>query len=546
MHACSQFDLEKLVFLVALGLPSIALAQLADVRGPMPANEANRVGAARQTNQYIMTGRLAYREHRYVLLDDRGQLEAYLVPRRAADLKRFVGQLVDATVREPILRLGNEPRLWVDRVVPVKRAAAAAGAPQLLSDAFPPGQISLAQYTEPLMSGGGVATPVAIKDVTVSNAYGLPGRIWGSAEYLLWWADGMDLPPLVTTSPNGTPREQAGVLGAPGTLVLYGNENVLNSVQHGLRLKAGFWFDPDNRYGIQGEYFGLQNYSDRFAASGDANGLPILARPFFNVNPRDPLTNAFDPPAREDSELIAFPNLVTGNIGVDVSTRLESGALALRTMLACDTHCNSQGTGFSRTDMILGYRYLRLKDKLRIANRVDSLDRQFPVSFEVYDQFETSNKFHGLDLGLAWQAGWQRWTVDMLLKTAIGSVSQNVSIQGGTTITEPNLPPVAHTGGLLALPTNIGSYSRQRFAVVPEFGANARFAIMRQLHATIGYSLIYMGSVVRPGDQIDRDVNPDQLPPPIVPMAGALRPEFSFQESSYWVHGLSFGIEGRW
>src|SRR5882724_3485002 len=30
-------------------------------------------------------------------------------------------------------------------------------------------------------------------------------RVWGSAEYLLWWVRGQNLPPLVTTSPPGTP-----------------------------------------------------------------------------------------------------------------------------------------------------------------------------------------------------------------------------------------------------------------------------------------------------------------------------------------------------
>src|SRR5262249_11215773 len=42
---------------------------------------------------------------------------------------------------------------------------------------------------------------------------GPPGRFWAEADYLLWWMRGASLPPLVTASPPGTGRRQAGVLG---------------------------------------------------------------------------------------------------------------------------------------------------------------------------------------------------------------------------------------------------------------------------------------------------------------------------------------------
>ena len=45
-------------------------------------------------------------------------------------------------------------------------------------------------------------------------------------EYLLWWSNGNPLPPLVTTSPAGTPRPSAGVLGQPGTEIVYGAQTI--------------------------------------------------------------------------------------------------------------------------------------------------------------------------------------------------------------------------------------------------------------------------------------------------------------------------------
>ena len=45
-----------------------------------------------------------------------------------------------------------------------------------------------------------------------------PDRWWASADYLMWWVQGNQLPALVTTGPG------AGVLGQPGTSVLFGDQ----------------------------------------------------------------------------------------------------------------------------------------------------------------------------------------------------------------------------------------------------------------------------------------------------------------------------------
>src|SRR5262245_27258846 len=67
------------------------------------------------------------------------------------------------------------------------------------------------------------------------TAAGSPGCLWAEAEYLLWWMKGAALPPLVTASPAGTPSTQAGVLGAPGTTVLFGGNSVNDEVRSGMR-----------------------------------------------------------------------------------------------------------------------------------------------------------------------------------------------------------------------------------------------------------------------------------------------------------------------
>ncbi len=539
MQDLRGFSRETIVFLVLLGTPLCATAQVVGTRGPMRTSEALRA------DQYVMTGKIEFRQNQFVLVDDNGQLTAHLVPKKSVDLSRFTGQIVKATVREPMLRTTSEPRLWVERVEPVVPASS-LGASRSLFDANVPGQIRLAQYTEPMQAVTMSPTPVSVTDVAVSQANGLPGRVWISIEALGWAADSMDIPPFVTTSPLGTPREQAGVLGQPGTQILFGGEDILGDARGGGRLRAGVWFSREHRFGIEGEYFDFQTTTDGFVAASTPVGAPILARPFFNVNPRDPFTDAFDPPARQDSQLISYPGVLRGAVVVAAGSRLDSFGIALRGLLADKGFCEGGRVGYSRVDMLVGYRHMGLREHVAVVEQIDSLQSNFPVSFEMYDLFGTRNSFNGLDLGMAWQTGWGKWSLDLLAKTAWGSTRQEVLIQGATRIDQPNVAPAYYQAGLLALPSNIGSYSRDRISVIPEFGLNLGFAIIPRLRATVGYTWIYWAGVVRPGDQIDLDVNPDQLPPPIVPGAGAARPEFVFRESNYWTHGLSIGLEGRW
>src|SRR5260370_38490640 len=62
------------------------------------------------------------------------------------------------------------------------------------------------------------------------------GQFWVEMEYLAWSVKGDRLPPLVTTSPAGTPPAQAGILGSPGTTVQFGDSSVNGGCRSGGRL----------------------------------------------------------------------------------------------------------------------------------------------------------------------------------------------------------------------------------------------------------------------------------------------------------------------
>lgn len=141
--------------LLVSSLSNTAAAQLAPI--------ASTLEGGRQSPQYEMTGTIELRDSRFVLLDGTGQLEAYLVPRQSIDLNRYRGKTVKATVREPLMRMGTEPRLWVEKVDPINTPA-----PVLRSifDTTAPGRVAPAQYSEPIVTD--TCQPMMVTDVVVS------------------------------------------------------------------------------------------------------------------------------------------------------------------------------------------------------------------------------------------------------------------------------------------------------------------------------------------------------------------------------------------
>ncbi|MFG0261398.1 MAG: BBP7 family outer membrane beta-barrel protein, partial [Novipirellula sp. JB048] len=149
---------------------------------------------------------------------------------------------------------------------------------------------------------------------------GIRDRLWVRGEYLYWDVDGMETPPLLTTSPEKTPQPEAGVLGEPGTAVLFGGGQLNEGGQSGFRLQGGFWLTPQGSFAIEGEYFELLGSDDSFSAAGE--GAPILARPFFDtVNDR------------ESARLISYPGAVHGGVAISSDTGLRSALLNARVAL---------------------------------------------------------------------------------------------------------------------------------------------------------------------------------------------------------------------
>lgn len=375
---------------------------------------------------------------------------------------------------------------------------------------------------------------IVLDDVVGScpGCVGAPGTYYARAEVLGWWIDGFSVPALVTTSPTGTAREDAGVLGTPGAAVLFGDDALAGDLRLGGRLTVGGWLGAGRHSGIEAIYFGLMDSGSSFAAT--SNGDPILARPFFNVEPGL---------EGQDSELVAFPGELSGSVSVSSNTKLYGLEILYR-------HALSQEWP-RRVDLVAGWRYNRLEDDLLITDSKEVLSGATGLAvgttLSEFDHFLTENTFHGAEVGVVYERWWCKWAVEGVLKVALGNTHSEALVDGSTTVTVPvpgGPDDVTVTPqGLLAQQSNIGSRERDEFAVIPELGINVGYDVTCNMRAMVGYSFIYWSRVARPGDQIDTDLNLSQIPPGT--LNGIPRPEFRWAITDMWVQGVNAGIDYR-
>ena len=338
------------------------------------------------------------------------------------------------------------------------------------------------------------------------------GGSWGGIEYLHIWMRGRDLPPLATTSPAGTPPNQAGVLP---TQILFGNDQIGTDLQPAGRLDFGIWRDAAQTKGIGFRLFGIEGDSTRFDAT--SNGSPILAVPYFNADL-----------GVEDAVEVAIPGLFAGSINHRTSNDLLMGEIYGRLTLA-------RGCGY-RMDLLGGYHVIRLDDSLGIQSTTEFLaGGVFPQGtiVNIYDSFKARNEMHGGSIGFMSELTQGPWSLQGLFKLTIANTRQTVNIFGESQVDQGGAP-IIFNNGTFAQASNIGEYQRDKLTYVPELNLKLGYDINACWKMTIGYTFIYFPHVLLAGDQVDRNISASQFTPV---------PAFAFNETDQWAQGMSFGLE---
>lgn len=351
-------------------------------------------------------------------------------------------------------------------------------------------------------------------------------RYWAYTDYLFWVPQNQSYPPLVTASLTGG----TGVLGAPGTVVLFDRFN--DPGLSGMRIGGGMWFHNDGCWGLDASYWFLGSTTQ---GAGFGNyGDPNIGRPFFDVVNGVP-----------KAEIVSFAGAVLGGVNIHQTQEIWGLEADLRRKLA--------GGDWGWLDLQLGYRHFNLNESLQIDENLLAGNPApiLPTHFLLSDRFQTSNSFNAPQIGLTSQ--WYfapRWSLYSSFRVGMGVVSQTVDVSGNTFITVPGFATFAGPGGLLTQPSNIGSRTLNRFAVMPEMNLKLGYDLTPNLRVYAGYDFLYISSVVRPANQIDLNVNRFQVfvPPPFG--SGTVNPApfpaQRFQGEGMWLQGFNVGIQYRY
>ena len=341
---------------------------------------------------------------------------------------------------------------------------------------------------------------------------------WMTADYLLWWVKGAPLPPVITTGPfdpnTFIPGVMAspGAIGSPNTVILRGGHSIDPGTFSGLRLHSGYWFTPDQLVGLEGGDFLLEHRSVSYTAASNAASDPLLKVPFFDTFV-----------GQELGANVSFPNDaanlnggLAGSVVAANSLRLWGGDFAGALNLLNDRTL--------RIDMLVGFRYLDLDETASLVQDFTPIGQPLfggflghpvPVGSQIasLDNFHTRNQFYGGTLAgrLDWQLR-ERLGISLLTRVALARTEERSAVNGLSTLSMPGTGLLTARGGTLALPSNIGVQHGSDFAVVPEVNLILYYQLTSYLRTTVGYSFLYWSDVVRPGSQIDRNVDSRQIP----------------------------------
>jgi len=341
-----------------------------------------------------------------------------------------------------------------------------------------------------------------------------PYHIWVRGELLAWWVKNAPLP-----APIAVVTDAAG-----NSQTVIGSSSANFGEITGGRVALGAWFDDHNNYGFETSFFSLDRRSNNQSVASDGNGNPSIGLSYLSATPGQ---------SGEFIQFLSTPGTFSGNI-------LVSSTLELWGAEVSGAMCLLRTGGFEFT-ALAGFRYAELRENLNIIGGSTNINSgDFLV---LNDQFATRNQFYGGQLGarVNWQG--ERFALDVTGKLALGATHQIVDIQGNSLDSTNGLLP----GGFYAQPSNIGHYTATQFGIIPSLELKLSYLLSQRWRLFVGYDFMYWNQLVRPGNQLDRNVNLTQSP---LLGNGALTGPASptaplFSRSDFWAQGMTFGFEFR-
>ncbi|GAC1339837.1 MAG: hypothetical protein NVSMB18_08760 [Acetobacteraceae bacterium] len=396
-------------------------------------------------------------------------------------------------------------------------------------------------------------TPAPVPDATaVATVRPNPAgsRFYGSVEYLNWSVKDAPLSiPLVSTGPS---QNKEGFLVNAGTTILYGAPfaPALGGRDHqgfpdisGSRLTLGYRLDLPQLTAVELSGFALARRSVKFSAGGNTSGGPGIRIPVFSNVAYAPgggcdIENASVCLVRgEDGVPVFLPDAVSGRVTIRNTLQLWGADLTgVRTLAA--------GSGWELSGLA-GPRYLQLSEGLGLTDTIVGVPGTFfdGQRGTANDSFKTSNRFYGAALGLRGTYAYGPFSAELTGRLAVGLSHEVLSVQGIYRDAGPTmLPANAGQYGIFAQPANEGRFSANKFAVVPDLQIKLGYDITPAFGITVGYSALYDSNVIRPGDQMTRNIPKGQTFQQDGTAPSTTSPARLFRTSDFFAHGLNAGV----
>jgi Putative beta barrel porin-7 (BBP7) len=464
----------------------------------------------------------------------------------------------------PVPVTGVQPRPLPDNLRWVSHAVAAGDTP--LPDSAPP--TTRSPYALPGVPGP-VAPPRATSSadetlpaptpVRTAPAEAAPCRVVSDAVFALpailrtrgmvnvdldgmvWLSPSRHTPTGISaTGPAGTPFTQ----GAGDSL---GDEHLSRHALAGAQVALGYWWTEDNPWvpggklatgGVETRFMSVAQRSVGFVDDQSST----LTRPFFDLAT-----------GLASGVVVATPGLATGSL---FGTASESW-WGLEANVWQTLHRDWPGTTFSVEGM-LGLRYLDLSDGITLGQASSFVAN--PVNFPAFaalagnriadqESFTSQNRFIGGQAGVRGNLLFDTFIVTGQLQLGVGDTNEQINIQGSQLRTLANGQTIVSQGAVLALPGNIGRYTENKLAVVPEMGLKFTVPINGHVSLSLGFTTLYWSRIARPADQVEMSINSSQIPsfPGATPGAGGVTHSgIPFNQSDMWLMGASFSVQVKW
>ena len=240
----------------------------------------------------------------------------------------------------------------------------------------------------------------------------------------------------------------------------------------------------------------------------------------------------------EDRTPVAIPGSLTGAVAIKNTLELWG--------MQANAVANFIRTPNWDVSALGGFRYLNLTENFNMyASLAGISGSPFAGQSEFTDDnFGTRNQFYGALLGLRGRGMYGPFSLETTLTASLGVNHETIDIYGNYQATNFFL---ATTGpyGIFATPANSGVTSSNKLAVVPEVALKIGYDITPSIRVTIGYDFLYDSSVIRPTDQIDRNVIKGQFFQEDPEAQSLAYPQRMDKTTDFYAQGVSVGLKAR-